>query len=155
MLSPITEMCTYLNNWFNCNQPRLRGTIVVNGGNIEDEAFLSVIKEGQYFRIVGSIFNDGVYRYGDENLHLKDETFVGAIWLMAIPQEVLNLAEEIAAWIKQYEAVDSPNMSPYNSESFGGYSYSKSASGGGDNAVSANSWQGFFASKLNQWRIKK
>lgn len=152
MLKTLTELCTYLHNWFNQGKERIYGTVVIEGGAITHSDFLSMIQNGQYYRIVGSVFNDGVYKYeADKPMELHDETFVGAIWLMAIPQEVLNLADEISAWKEKNEAIDSPNMSPFNSESFGGYSYSKS-SGSSNGGVSAITWQGFFASKLNDWR---
>jgi len=105
------------------------------------------LQDGQYFRIVGSVFNDGVYQYPATGL--TDETFDGAIWAMAIPSEVIALASDIEAWKEKYQSIDSPAMSPYNSESFGGYSYSKS-SGGSDDL--SGTWQGAFADRLNHWR---
>lgn len=149
----LTELCTYLNNWFARDQKRVYGDIAIEDGGITNDDFLEEIQTNQYFRIVGSVFNDGVYKY-DDTLELIDEEFDGAIWLMAIPKEVLKIADDIAKWQAQYEAIDSPNMSPYNSESFGGYSYSK-ASGTGSNGASGNSWQGVFGSKLSNWRKKK
>jgi hypothetical protein len=83
---------------------------------------------------------------------LTDEVFDGAIWLMAIPKDVLILSEEIDAWIEKYGGVDSVAMSPYNSESFGGYSYSKSGGGSSDGTSKAGTWQGAFATRLNEWR---
>jgi glycosyltransferase involved in cell wall biosynthesis len=41
--------------------------------------------------------------------------------------------------------------SPYSSESFGGYSYSK-ASGTDNHGNDVTSWQSKFASRLNHWR---
>lgn len=149
----ITELCTYLNNWFTRGQKRMYGDITVLDGSITNTDFLEEIQENQYFRIVGSVFNDGVYKY-DNTLELTDEVFDGAIWLMAIPKEVLKIADDISKWQAQYEAIDSPNMSPYNSESFSGYSYSK-ASGTGSNGASNNTWQGVFGGKLSNWRKKK
>ena len=155
MLKMLTELCTYLHNWFNSNQPKIFGTIIIDGGAITNSEFLENIQDGQYYRIVNSVFNDGVYKYeADKPMNLHDESYVGAIWLMAIPQEVLSLADEISAWRDKNEAIDSPNMSPFNSESFGGYSYTKS-SGSSNGSVSANTWQGFFASRLNDWRKLK
>ena len=107
------------------------------------------LQEGQYFRIVGSIFNDGVYKYGDE-LELTDETFDGAIWAMAVPKEVIALSEEINQWIlDNSEALNSP----YQSESFGGYSYSLKSSSTSNNG--ALTWQSHFAERLNLWRKAK
>lgn len=112
-----------------------------------DTDFTSIIQPNQYFRIIGSVFNDGVYKYTDE-LVLNDEIFVGSVWLMAIPKEVVDLASEISAWIeKNSDAI----TSPYQSESFGGYSYTKASAGSNSNS-SGPTWQSIFASRLNMWR---
>ena len=103
---------------------------------------------GQYFKITGSVFNDGVHQYFDSNL--VDEEFHGEVWAMAVPPTVIALAGEVDDWIQKYG--DSMN-SPYQSESFGGYSYSKGSSGSGDSS-SANSadWRKIFGSRLNAYR---
>ena len=143
----LSELCKEINNWFNYNQPKYFGDFVIENGELKGDYGL---QNGQYFRIVGSVFNDGVYQHPAE---LDDETFHGAIWLMAVPKEVLSLADEIEAWKDQYQTLDSPAISPYNSESFGGYSYTKSsgASSSGDVDLSGT-WQGAFADRLNHWR---
>ena len=135
----MTDLCKELRNWF-CTG-RYFGKFT-----IEDGALLTdVLQPGQWFRICGSVFNDGVYMYPTEAL--TDETFDGAIWAMAVPPAVIALSEEIDQWRKKYETVDA--MSPYQSESFGGYSYTKgtTASGG-----SGATWQQAFKARLNQWR---
>lgn len=111
------------------------------------------LKNGQYYRIVGSVFNDGVHLHPLDG-SLRDEYFNGAVWGMAIPPDVITLAQEIDAWQSKYGGVDSVAMSPYNSESFGGYSYSKSGGGAGGASGSggAGGWQGVFANRLNRWR---
>jgi hypothetical protein len=145
----LTQICQEIRNWFNRNQPQIRGKIqIVNGKPVQSE-FLQKIKNDQYFRIIGSVFNDGVWKY-DDKLALTDEEFEGAIWLMAIPQAFLDLAKDIEDWQKINGQADSEAMSPFMSESFGGYSYSKgtNASTGG----TETSWQKTFASQLNIWR---
>lgn len=143
----LSELCQELKNWFDRGQPRLHGAFEISDGKIVDSDFTNVIKDNQYFRIAGSVFNDGVYKYTND-LVLEDELFVGSIWLMAIPKEVIALSDEIDAWIEKYgESVNSP----YSSESFGGYSYTK-ANAGSNSSVSNPSWQSVFASKLNLWR---
>ena len=145
----LTELCKEINNWFNYNQPKYFGTFVIADGAITHDLDL---QEGQYFRIIGSVFNDGVHKYNDQ-LELQDETFEGAIWLMAIPPDVIALSKEIDDWKTKYQTIDSPSMSPYNSESFGGYSYSKSGgSSSSGNVDLSGTWQGVFADKLNHWR---
>ena len=143
----LSELCQELKNWFDRGQPRLHGSFEISDGKIVDSDFTDVIKDNQYFRIAGSVFNDGVYKYTND-LVLEDELFVGSIGLMAIPKEVIALSDEIDAWVEKYgESVSSP----YSSESFGGYSYSKASAGSNSNA-SNPSWQSVFASKLNLWR---
>lgn len=119
------------------------GAFEISGGKIVDSDFTEAIQEGQYFRIVGSVFNDGIYK-NTNDLELTDELFVGAVWLMAIPKEVVALSDEIDEWISKNANVIN---SPYQSESFGGYSYSKATSTDG-----GLTWQSFFANRLNKWR---
>jgi hypothetical protein len=140
----LSALCHEIKNWFETE--KLFGDFVIEDGTLT----LEKAQEGQYFRIVGSVFNDGVYQY--PALNLSDEVFNGAIWLMAVPKEVIDLSNEIDEWNSLYGGVDSALMSPYNSESFGGYSYSKSGGGSSDGTNKAGTWQGVFASRLNQWR---
>ncbi len=154
------ELCKELNNWFDRGQPKWIGKISISDNKITFKGELSYtagqsvgLQEGQYFRIVGSVFNDGVYQ--NPPATLKDESFDGAIWSMAIPADVIALLDEINAWIDLYGKADSAAMSPFQSESFGGYSYSKGAigrSGEGSGATNPGSWQSVFADRLNLWR---
>ena len=145
----LTELCAYLKNWF--ERSMIYGTITIHDGRVL--LYEDVMQDGQYFRIVGSIFNDGVYMHSEEsgNDELKDETFDGAVWLMAVPREVISLADEIQQWRDKNEALDSNAMSPYDSESFGGYSYSKS-SGTSETGGGIGGWQTAFSNRLARWR---
>ena len=143
----LNEICQELNNWFDRYQPRIHGAFEISGGRITDTDFTDVIKPNQYFRIIGSVFNDGVYKYTD-TLALTDELFVGSIWLMAVPKEVIDLDSEISEWIQKYDEI---TKTPYSSESFGGYSYTKASTSNGSTGKNV-SWQSTFASKLNKWR---
>lgn len=139
----LTELCKEINNWF--DHAKFYGTFTIEDGSLVEDCEL---KDGQYFRIVGSVFNDGVHQYKSDDL--TDETFDGAVWAMAIPQDVIALAAEIESWKAKYQNIDSPAMSPFNSESFGGYSYSK---GGGSSSTDlSGTWQGAFADRLNHYR---
>ena len=144
----IYRVCSYLRNWFDKNQQNYSGRIeIVNGALAETYN----INAGQYFRIVGSSLNDGVYQYPVTALH--DEEFNGSIIGMAIPAAVIAIMDKIEAWESKYAVIDSVAMSPYNSESFGGYSYSKSVGGSGDTTQSkAGTWQGVFGAELQPWR---
>lgn len=148
----LTEICKEIRNWFSEREDRMVGKFRIETGVLVPPVSLL---EGQYFRIIGSVFNDGVHQYGTEGDILKDEPeFDGAVWLMRCPKDFLDLVAEIEAWQEKNGAVDSANMSPFSSESFGIYSYSKgssgsSASGAGATAVT---WQTQFKSRLNKYR---
>ena len=126
----------YLNNWFAVG--RYDDTYTIEGGRLT----LPFLVNGQYYRIVGSLFNDGLYRYGEETL-LTDETFEGEIWALAVPKSVLAITEEITTWIEKNGAAG-----PYTSESFGGYSYSKATNAKG----MAVGWRDVFSSQLAPWK---
>ncbi|MBR0090230.1 MAG: hypothetical protein IJP92_00810 [Lachnospiraceae bacterium] len=156
----IHELCKELNNWFDRGQPKWIGRVEINENSISYKGLqvgysqgLVELQEGQYFRIVGSVFNDGVYQYPTNSLH--NETFDGAIWAMAIPQEVIALSKEIDEWVEKYGKADSAAMSPFQSESFGGYSYSKGSrarSSDGNGTSDPNTWQSAFSDRLKLWR---
>ena len=117
---------------------------------ISDGAIDAVgLKDGQYFRIIGSTFNDGVHIYPASDL--KDEVFEGSIWAMAVPATVIAIASDIKDWQTKYGGADSDAMSPFTSESFAGYSYSKSGSGNA-NSGSNITWQDVFGGRLNKYR---
>jgi hypothetical protein len=110
----LTDLCEELRNWFDVS--RHYGTFEIKNGTLD----LDFLQEGQYFRIIDSVFNEGVHQYPADGL--KDEKFHGAVWALAIPQNVIDTLESMNEWEeKNKEALDSP----YSSESFGGYSYSK------------------------------
>ena len=141
----LSNLCQELKNWFDRDQPKINGTFEISSGRIIKPEFIMQIKNNQYFRIIGSVFNDGVHKYTPE-LELIDEIFTGSIWLMAVPKEVVDLSDEIDSWADANKDVIN---SPYQSESFGGYSYSKATGGANGGSVS---WQSIFASQLNRWR---
>ena len=134
----LTELCAELRNYFVVKIHN--GRFTINGGEL---APLDFLQKGQYFRIVGSIFNDGVYKFGDE-LNLTDEVFEGAVWYMAVPKDVIDLAKDI----EEYNKSEQGKPSPYQSESFGGYSYTKAT----DEKGNPIGWKSVFASRLNRYR---
>jgi hypothetical protein len=139
----LTEICEYLNNWF--WEKKIQGNFTISDGTIDAIG----LKEGQYFRIIGSTFNDGIHIYPSTDL--KDEEFNGSIWAMAVPATVIAIASDIKDWQALYGGADSSAMSPFNSESFAGYSYSKSGSGNANSGSNA-SWQDVFGGRLNKYR---
>lgn len=133
----LTEICNYLKNWFSDEQ--YIGYINVDDGSLFCDHSKINIADGQYFRVIGSLLSDAVYKYGTDAL--PDQGFNGAIWLMRVPADVIELDAEITAWVEKY---GNEAASPYTSESFGGYSYSK-----GDTEAG---WQGAFKAKLMRYR---
>lgn len=136
----LEQVLREIRNWFIVDGGIHSGNYTIEDGGIT----LPFLADGQYFRIIGSVFNDGLHQYPAAGL--VDEEFSGAIWALAIPPAVVDLADEIGAWQeKNGEAASGI----YQSESFGGYSYSKatdSASGG------AVTWQSVFKRQLSAWR---
>lgn len=141
----LTELCEELNNFF--WKQKLTGTFTIQNGSIDLHEY---VQEGQYFRIIDSVFNNGVHKYPATDL--KDEVFKGGVWTMAVPETVIALASDIKDWRAKYESVDSAMMSPFASESFGNYSYSKSTGGTAGSGDNSNSWIGAFSSRMNKWR---
>lgn len=140
----LTELCAEIRNYFlrNGEEDIHAGTFEIVNGEMQSLPFL---QDGQYYRIVGSVFNNGVWQYPYSVL--TDEVFTGAVWAMAVPPSVIALADEIDNWLSTYgETLNSP----YSSESFAGYSYSKAASANGNG--SGVTWQGQFEKRLNKYR---
>lgn len=132
----LEQILMHLNNWFLVPDGVHEGTYTIEGGSI----VLPFLISEQYFRICGSVLNDGLHRYPAEDL--KDETFNGSIWVLSIPSAVVSLSDSIKTWTEKNEPT------AYTSESFGGYSYSKAT---GLNGVPAG-WQDVFRSQLNPYR---
>lgn len=144
----IDDVCAEIKNYF-------QKEILVNDYAVSNGVLTpSVDTEAKYIRIVGSMFNDGVHDLTDTKDTLTDEsTFHGAVWIMAVPQDFENLCGEIEQWQTANGGVNSVAMSPFQSESFGGYSYSKGAGGSGSGKqASVPTWQSMYASRLNKYR---
>ena len=143
----LSVLCKELNNWF--DKSKCFDTFTITGGVIDLHSLEESgdLQSGQWFRIVGSVFNDGVYQYPASDL--VDETFDGAVWCMAVPPEVVALNNEIDAWLVKYgEELNKP----YQSESFGGYSYSLKGSLLGGSGTASEPWKAQFAARLSKWR---
>lgn len=133
----LTNLCAELRNYFETE--KRFGTFTISGGSISPSDFL---QDGQYFRIVGSVFNDGVHRHPAHDL--TDETFDGAVWAMAVPPAVVELLQKI----QEFEAATANAPTAYTSESFGGYSYTKATD---ENGLPVG-WRSVFKSELKRWR---
>lgn len=136
MLETILE---HLHNWFPVKDGVKRGTFKVVSGVLEAD----FIAENQYYRIKGSIFNDGLYQRGNNDT-LTDESFIGEVWALAIPRRLITLADKIKAWRDANPETDKV------SESFGGYSYSKG--GSGTQNADVGGWQTAFGKELSVWK---
>lgn len=133
----LEQVLAYLNNWFLVDI--YEGTFTIQDGGIT----LPFLQNGQYFRIIGSVFNDGLHQYPAADL--IDEEFSGTVWALAIPKAVVRATEEMTAW----EAKNGATVSgPYQSESFGGYSYSKAAGSSGGTMTVFDA----FASRLSTYK---
>lgn len=139
----LSEICSEIKNYFTYNTTKYVGEFHIVNGELQEDCEL---QNEQYYRIVGSVFNDGVHQHPATDLH--DETWNGGVWQMAVPQEVIDLSEEIDTWKTNYGGADSVALSPFTSESFGGYSYTKGATSSG----SGITWKSVFADRLNKWR---
>ena len=133
----LNHVLAYLRNYFPVGDKS--GTFEVKDGGID----LPFLQAGQYFYISGSVFNDGVHQYPAEGL--EDETFHGTVYALAIPKALLDLVAEIEKWQEENGA---KAAGPFQSESFGGYSYTLKSGADGFGA----SWQSAFATRLSIWR---
>lgn len=134
------EVLLYLRNFFPGERWKLNEEPIQAGG-VE----LPGLEEGDYYLVEGSRRNDGLHIYGAGDL-VGDE-LTGYITECRIPAALVAIHEEINYWQQQNaDAV----TSPYQSESFGGYSYTKANGNGGSEA--ATNWQTAFSSRLRIWR---
>ena len=129
------EVLDYLHNWF--VKSRIDGEFTIEA-NVLTPCDALV---GQYIRIEGSTFNDGVYKYGVDSF-VAEETFNGSVYLLAIPRDLERLVDEISDFVETY------GYSDLQSESFGGYSYTKKS---GENG-SSYGWVDEFRGRLKRWR---
>lgn len=120
---------------------------------------MPALKEGQRFWLEGSDLNDGVYTWHESGIMddddneaagLQAETFAGTICALAVPPAVLALAGEINSWVDtNSDMLDSP----YQSESFNGYSYTLKNAGSSTGADASDyDWRNHFKKRLERWR---
>lgn len=143
----LEQVLYHIHNWFAYDELDVR--CAISDGQLP--ASVS-IPEGAWYRIEGSLLNDGLHRHPAEDL--RDETFDGTITVCAIPNALLDVVEEIEDWQQAYNAGRKKALeSPYTSESFDGYSYNmRDYSGANTASGGLSGWQAEFASRLNPWR---
>lgn len=135
----LEQIIWHIHNRFEVDE--ISGTFTVADGKLP-----LFLKPGQYFWVEGSVFNDGLHQH--EALDMTDETFDGKVIAMAVPSAVIELSDRIRKWQeKNGDAAEGP----YQSESFGGYSYTKAKGSGGSEGTTSG-WRSVFRSELNPWR---
>ena len=144
----LEEAMRYVNNRFDRDAQgnwvgSRSGAFSIADGSLE----IVGVPEGQYYWVEGSALNDGLHRMGDSDM--DDEDFEGRVVLLRVPKAFSELCAEIAAW---NEANASVLDSPLQSESFGGYSYSKASGGAQGNETPAAGWQLHFGARLRPFR---
>lgn len=137
----IKEICDYIHNYFEVDE--VSGEFTIADGSLE----ASFLSNNQYYRIQGSVFNDGIYKYPSTDL--TNEIFKGKVTAMAVPKDVLAVLDEATQWENDNAKV---LQSPLNSESFGGYSYSKGSSSKKDGSQGQITWRDVFGDKLKAYR---
>lgn len=137
----LEEVLRYVNNRF--ERDARGGRFAVSGGELE----MAGLMDGQYYWVEGSVMNDGLHRHPDRGM--VDEEFDGRVVLLAIPPAVVAIASEIEEWNEaNADVVDGP----FQSESFGGYSYSRESGGTEGNQVGPAAWQAHFGARLRPYR---
>lgn len=139
----LKEICDYIHNCFEYEY--FEGEYAITDGSID---LSNVdIQENQYYMIEGSVFNDGIHKHISTDL--ADETFRGTIITMRVPKDVLDVLNEATEWEENNKNV---LQNPLNSESFGGYSYSKGTSSKKDGSQGAYTWRDVFGDRLKAYR---
>ena len=143
----LTEVCDYVHNYFES------GTVYTDDYEIADGSINldSILKDGQRFKLCGSALNDGIYTYfhggevydddGTKLIYMASEKFRGSI----VPVIFTSMVKDIKEWQERNQAIIE---SPYQSESFGGYTYTKMTT----SVSGLLSWKNVFGSKLNAYR---
>lgn len=166
MFAVIEQMCAETHNYFETD--KVSGIYKIKDGNIE----LPFLEKYQFFRIVGSKWNDGIYVYSSdfwilrastwEEVRAENESWKDLLsrrWSELVEHDLVDEEFGGEIWpmnipraflnlsqeISAYIESGADKVSGYTSESFGGYSYSKASAG-------SNAWENAFASKLKRWR---
>ena len=145
----LEEVMRYVNNrfdrdadgsWVGCAE----GRFSIRDGSLEIDG----LADGQYYWLEGSALNDGLHLNSDDSW-MEDEEFTGRAVFLRVPRALQELADEIEAWMSANSDVCD---SPLQSESFGGYSYTKASGGAQGNEAPAAAWQVHFGARLRPYR---
>ena len=115
----------------------LTGTFAITGGG------LSPAPDAPYVAIRGRCYHDGVHEISGGVLDVlkTDEVFEGAVYPLRPPDDFLDLCKDISAYD------DKTPVTGNQSESFGGYSYTRASGASG-----LLTWQEAFAHRLIPFR---
>lgn len=134
----LAEVMRACNNWFIVTS--FYGDFKIAEGHIVFP--FGITSNYNYYKIQGSAENDGIHSTTEI---LIDETFIGSIMLLNVPKELLLLVNDIETFQEKY---GESCTSPFQSESFGGYSYTKATNANGG----AYTWRDAFKDRLRMWR---
>lgn len=143
-MTTIETILRYLNNYFYRFGEYGEQNIKINKLKVK-----GAYRVGEYVKIVGSLYNDGVYQVIGVEVgsivvagELSDEDFTGTIFSLAIPKRIKEIAEQIQEFNRQLSA------SGFESESFGDYSYTRAKNKNGE----LMGWKDIFKSELALYR---
>ena len=149
----VPELCVYTHNFFDRYDAPFTGRFIIGTDYIWDainfntdvlaadpENILSGLAPHQFYKIEGSIFNDGVHQAGEP---LTPETFTGTVQPMRVPPDFVALAQKIT----DYDAA-TPGGGRYVSQSFNGWSGTMATGTDGLPADGCTRYR----REINQWR---
>lgn len=132
----VPELCEFTHNYFDREDEPISGTFAFEPDTVPDG-----VVNGQYFRVIGSIFNDGVHKAGDADL--TAETFTGRVQPMRVPPAFVALALTITEYDKAI-----PAGGKYTSQSFNGWSGTLASGSDGLPATGIDRYR----TEINRWR---
>lgn len=167
MQATIEALCAETNNYHDTD--RVIDDYTIENGRIT----LPFLSENQFFRIVGSKWNDGVYVYSQNSFIVRSSTWEEVMngnmnwgelrkhkWGELVEHDLVDETFHGGIWpmnmprafldlskkIAEYNASEAAKISPFTSENISGYySYTKGS-------ADANAWQNVFKSELRRWR---
>lgn len=167
MLATIEALCAETHNYHETD--KVIGDYTIENGNI----VLPFLAENQFFRVVGSKFNDGVYIYSQDAFIIRSSTWEEVMngnldwealkektWGELVERDLVDETFHGAIWpmnmpraflalskeIAEYNESEEAKPKPYTSENINGYySYTKAS-------ATDSEWQNVFSGKLKRWR---
>lgn len=148
----VPELCAYTHNFFDRYDEPFAGGFIIgtdyiwNTFNFEEDMIVNPtnILDGlaphQYYKIEGSIFNDGVHEAGEA---LIPEKFHGTVQPMRVPSAFAALAKKIDDYDNAL-----PSGGVYVSQSFNGWSGTMATGADGLPADGKTRYR----KEINQWR---